>query len=122
MTSRLAEFLNPRSIALVGCPGDLTRPGARPVVYLRRHGYPGNVYPVNPRHAEIGGYKAYPSLSAVPERPDVVWIGVPGPQVLDALEEAARLEIPNAVILTAGFAAPAAEGRSLQARLTELAK
>lgn len=43
MTSRLADFLNPRSIALVGCLGDLTRPGARPVVYLKRHGYPGNV-------------------------------------------------------------------------------
>ena len=122
MTSRLGELLNPRSIALVGCPGDLTRPGARPVVYLRRHGYPGNVYPVNPRHGEIGGYKAYPSLSALPERPDVVWIGVPGPQVLDALEEAARLEIPNAVILTAGFAETDAEGRSLQARLAALAK
>jgi len=122
VTSRLAEFLNPRSIALVGCPGDLTRPGARPVVYLKRHGYPGNVYPVNPRHAEIGGYKAYPSLSALPERPDVVWIGVPGSQVLDALEEAARLEIPNAVILTAGFAETDAEGRSLQARLAALAK
>lgn len=122
MTSRLADFLNPRSIALVGCPGDLTRPGARPVVYLRRHGYPGNVYPVNPRHAEIGGYKAYPLLSALPERPDVVWIGVPGAQVLDALEEAARLGIPNAVILTAGFAETDAAGRSLQARLTELAE
>ena len=61
-------------------------------------------------------------LSALPERPDVVWIGVPGAQVLDALEEAARLGIPNAVILTAGFAETDAAGRSLQARLTELAE
>ena len=121
MTSRLGELLNPRSIALVGCPGDLTRPGARPVVYLRRHGYPGNVYPVNPRHAEIGGYKAYPSLAALPERPEVVWIGVPGPQVLETLEEAARLAIPSAVILTAGFSESDAAGRHLQARLREIA-
>ncbi len=121
MTSRLAEFLNPRSIALVGCPGDLTRPGARPVVYLKRHGYPGNVYPVNPRHAEIGGYKAYPSLSDLPERPDLVWIGVPGARVLEALEEARRLGIPNAVILTAGFAETDARGRRRQARLAETA-
>ncbi len=121
MTSRLADLLNPRSIALVGCPGDLTRPGARPIVYLRRHGYPGNVYPVNPRHAEIGGYKAYPSLAALPERPEVVWIGVPGAQVLETLEEAARLAVPNAVILTAGFSETDAAGRQMQGRLREIA-
>lgn len=35
---RLAAFLSPRSIALVGCPRDLSRPGARPLVYLKKHG------------------------------------------------------------------------------------
>ncbi len=122
MTSRLVAFLAPRSIALVGCPGDLTRPGARPVVYLRRHGYAGNVYPVNPRHSDIGGYKAYPSLSALPERPDLVWIGVPGAQVPEAMEEAGRLGIPNAVILTAGFGETDAEGRRRQAELKAIAE
>ena len=121
MSSRLAAFLTPRSIALVGCPGDLTRPGARPLVYLRQHHYTGNVYPVNPRHAEIGGFKAYPSLAALPERPDIVWIGVPGAQVEAALVEAARVGVPHAVILTAGFGETDAGGRRRQARLAELA-
>ncbi len=80
MTARLATFLHPKSIALVGCPGDLTRPGARPVVYLRCHGDPERVDPVSPRHAEIGGYRAYPTVAALPERPDLVWIGVPDPR------------------------------------------
>jgi len=51
VTSRLASFLAPRSIALVGCPSDLTRAGARPLLYLQKHGYPGQIYPVNPRLA-----------------------------------------------------------------------
>jgi len=121
VSSRLAAFLTPRSIALVGCPGDLTRPGARPLVYLRQHHYTGNVYPVNPRHAEIGGFKAYPSLAALPERPDIVWIGVPGAQVEAALVEAARVGVRHAVILTAGFGETDAGGRRRQARLAELA-
>ena len=71
-SSRLAAFLAPRSIALVGCPSDLSRPGARPLVYLKKHGYPGQIYPVNQRHSEIGGLRAYPTLSDLPDRPDTV--------------------------------------------------
>lgn len=117
MTSRLAAFLAPRSIALVGCPSDLTRPGARPLVYLRKHGYPGQLYPVNPRHAEIGGLRCYPALADLPERPDTVWIGVPGEDVQAVLEDAIRLKIPHAVILTSGFGEVDAGGAAREARL-----
>lgn len=121
MTSRLAAFLNPRSVAIVGCPSDLTRPGARPLLYLLKHGYTGRMYPVNPRHAEIGGHRAYPGLADLPERPDLVWIGVPGAEVQAVLEEAARLKIANAVILTAGFGETDAAGRQRQAALKRIA-
>jgi acetate---CoA ligase (ADP-forming) len=122
MTSlRLAGFLAPRSIALVGCPSDLSRPGARPLVYLKKHGYPGDIYPVNPRHREIGGLAAYPTLSDLPDRPDTVWIGVPESDVLAVLEEAARLKIPNAVIMTSGFGETDAAGAAREARLRALA-
>ncbi|MGH7393388.1 MAG: acetate--CoA ligase family protein, partial [Candidatus Rokuibacteriota bacterium] len=119
--SRLATFLTPRSVALVGCPSDLTRPGARPLLYLRQHGYPGSIYPVNARHAEIGGLRAYPTLSDLPERPDMVWIGVPGSDVQPVLEEAARLKIPNAVILTAGFGETDGAGKRRQETLRRVA-
>lgn len=120
MTSRLAAFLSPRSIAIVGCPSDLTRPGARPLVYLLKHGYTGPIYPVNPRHSEIGGRRAYPSLADLPERPDLVWIGVPGAEVETVVDEATRLKIPNAVILTAGFGETDTAGLQRQAKLKRI--
>lgn len=119
--SRLAALLTPQSVALVGCPADLSRPGARPLLYLRKHGYPGRIYPVNPRHREIGGLPAWPALGALPERPDVVWIGVPGPEVEAVLAETARLKVPGAVILTAGFGEAGEEGRARQQRLARIA-
>ena len=122
MTSRLAAFLAPRSIALVGCPSDVTRPGARPLLYLRKHGYPGQIYPVNPRHAEIGGLPAFPTLSDLPDRPDTVWIGVPESDVLAVLEEAARLKVPNAVIMTSGFGETDQQGVVREARLRAIAE
>lgn len=121
MTSRLAAFLNPASIALVGCPSDLDRPGARPLVYLTKHAYPGRLYPVNPRHAEIGGVRAYPSLADLPERPDMAWIGVPSGDVAGVLGEVARLKIPHAIVLTAGFGETDAAGQRRQAELRAIA-
>jgi acyl-CoA synthetase (NDP forming) len=121
-SSRLSAFLAPRSIALVGCPSDLSRPGARPLVYLRKHGYPGQIYPVNPRHREIGGLPAYPTLGDLPDRPETVWIGVPESDVLPVLEEAARLKIPNAVIMTSGFGETDAIGAAREARLRAAAE
>lgn len=121
MSARLHAFLRPASIALVGCPGDLSRPGARPLVYLLQHGYPGRIYPVNPHHREIGGRPAFPSLGALPERPDLVWIGVPGDEVPGVLEEAAGLKIAHAVILTAGFAETDQAGRRRQDELRRIA-
>jgi len=122
VTSRLAAFLAPRSIALVGCPSDVSRPGARPLLYLQKHGYSGQIYPVNPRHAEIGGLRAFPTLSDLPERPDTVWIGVPGSDVIPVLEEAARLKVPNAVIMTSGFGETDRHGVVQEGRLRAIAE
>jgi acyl-CoA synthetase (NDP forming) len=118
----LGRLFAPRSIALVGMPGDLSRPGARPLHFLRRHGYSGRLYPVNPRHPVIGDLPAYPSLSALPEAPDVAWIGVPAGQAADALLECGRVGVRFAVVLGAGFAETGEPGAQTQARLAESAR
>ncbi|HEY7601495.1 MAG TPA: CoA-binding protein, partial [Methylomirabilota bacterium] len=100
----LGRLFAPRSIALVGVPGDLSRPGARPLHFLRRHGYSGRLYPVNPRHRVIGDLPAYADLDALPEIPDVAWIGLPAAQAGDAILACGRRGIRFAVVLGAGFA------------------
>lgn len=106
----------------MGVPGDLTRPGARPLHFLRRHGYPGRVYPVNPRYREIGGLPAYPDVGALPEPVDVAWIGLPAPQVAQAVEACGRAGIPFAVVLGSGFAEAGPDGAAEQARLRSVAR
>jgi acyl-CoA synthetase (NDP forming) len=115
--SRLAGLLAPRSVALVGLPGDPQVPLARPLHALRRHGYPGRIYPVNPRHAAIDGVPCFPSLGALPERPDVAWVAVPEGRVLDVLEQCVALGIPHAVVAAAGFAESGPDGAARQAAL-----
>jgi acyl-CoA synthetase (NDP forming) len=118
----LGHLFAPRSIALVGVPGDLARPGARPLQYLRRHGYAGRLYPVNPRHRAIGDLPAYPDLDALPETPDVAWIGLPAVQASDAILACGRRGIRFAVILGAGFAETGESGATEQHRLRDIAR
>jgi acyl-CoA synthetase (NDP forming) len=115
----LGRLFAPRSIALVGVPGDLSRPGARPLHFLQRHGYAGRVYPVNPRHSVIGDLPSYPDLGAVPEVPDVAWIGLPAAQAADAILQCGRRGVRFAVVLGAGFAETGEPGTEAQARLVE---
>jgi acetate---CoA ligase (ADP-forming) len=120
--SALHRLFAPRAIALVGVPGDLSRPGARPFHFLRRHGYPGRVHLVNPGHRVIGDLPAYPSLDALPEPPDVAWIGLPAAQAVDTIEACGRARVPFAVVLAAGFAEAGESGTAEQARLLASAR
>jgi acetate---CoA ligase (ADP-forming) len=118
----LGHLFAPRSIALVGVPGDLSRPGARPLHFLRRHGYSGRLYPVNPRHRAVGDLPAYADLDALPEVPDVAWIGLPAAQAPDAILACGRAGVRFAVVLGAGFAETGEEGVMEQERLRESAR
>ena len=70
-------LLAPRSIALFGASDDVTKTSSRPLQYLRRAGYLGTIYPINPRRPTVLGEKAWPSLSALPTVPDHVFILTP---------------------------------------------
>jgi len=59
-----------RTIAVVGLSSDPSRPSNGVAGYMRRHGY--NVIAVNPNETSVFGEQAYPDLSAVPEKIELV--------------------------------------------------
>jgi acyl-CoA synthetase (NDP forming) len=113
-------LLAPRSIALVGASDDVTKTSSRPLQFLRRAGYQGAVYPINPRRPTVLGEKAWPSLSALPEVPDHVFILTPTADAVAAAEECARLGVSVVTILAAGFSEGGPEGQLLVSRLQAL--
>jgi len=112
-------LLAPRRIALVGASDDATKTAARPLQYLRRAGFAGTLYPINPRRDSVGGERAWHSLEALPERPDHAYILTPTDAAIDAVEECGRLGIPVATVLADGFAGGDA-GEARAARLAEI--
>ncbi len=118
----LEAILQPRSIAIIGASQDPTKIGGRPVELLRRFGFPGAIYPVNPRAAEVQGLRAYPSITDLPEAPDLAIIAVAAEAAPDALEACAAKGVKGAVIFSSGFAELGEAGEALQARLRATAR
>ncbi len=93
----IRRMLEPRSVAVVGAsvkPGSL---GASMMSELRRGGFEGVVYPVNPGYDEVDGYRCYPSIGEVPEPVDMAILGVANVRVEQALRDAAAAGVGGAV-------------------------
>ncbi len=115
------RLLEPQAIAIVGASKDPARIGGRPVAYLQQAGFAGRIYPVNPNRAEIQGLKAYPSVSDLPEAPDLAIIALPAAAVPDAIDACGARGIATAIVFSAGFAETGEEGRQAQELLLEKA-
>jgi len=120
MTLRAA--LEPRSIAIVGASDNPHKVGGRPILYMKRYGYRGAIYPINPGRAEVQGIKAYASIGEVPEAPELAVIAVAGDEAVRAVEECARKGVKVAVVMTSGFGETGAEGKAAQERMASAAR
>ncbi len=120
--SLAAALLSPRRVALIGASADAGRLAARAQRYLRRHGFTGTLYPVNPNAAEVQGEPAFASAIALPAPVDHAFILVGRARVEAAIAECIEAGIPVATILADGYAEAGAEGHARQQRLLELAR
>lgn len=59
-----------KSFAIVGASNEMLKYGYELVCVFKDYGY--KTFPINPKYDEIEGIKCYPSLKALPEKPDVV--------------------------------------------------
>jgi acetate---CoA ligase (ADP-forming) len=116
----LRQFLfSPRSVAIIGQSDDATKTAGRPLKFLRRMGYAGRIYPVNPRRESVLGERAWPALAALPEPPEHAYIVTPTEAAVAAVEECGRLGVKVATVLADGFGEAGAEGAAREARLRE---
>ena len=122
MTDFLKAALDPESIAIIGASENPNKIGGRPILYMKRHGYRGAIYPINPNRAEIQGLKGYPSLASLPRVPELAIVIVGGDATVAAVEECAKLGVKAAIIIASGFAETGDEGRAVQDRMVATAR
>jgi acyl-CoA synthetase (NDP forming) len=118
----LDVFFNATGIAVIGASEDITKIGGRPIHFLLKYGYQGQIYPVNPRGGVIQGLQAYPSVRALPAAPDLAVLAVPAIATTQALQDCAACGVRGVVVLSSGFAEAGPQGAALQAELVSIAR
>lgn len=120
--SRLRAALDPRSVAIIGASENPNKVGGRPVHYLKKFGFKGKIYPINPTRTEIQGHRCYPSLRDLPEAPEMVIVAVAGDNAIAAVEECAAFGVKIAVVMASGFGeVDAIAGKAKERRMVEAA-
>jgi len=121
----LEYLFRPRSIAVVGASTDPMRWFINEFYIdpLRKMGYEGKIYAVNPRGGEIMGLPVYRRLRDVPAPVDHVVSCIPARETPEVLEECAEVGARVFQLYTAGFAETGEpEGVALQERLLAIAR
>ena len=122
ITKKFEPLFTPRSVVFLGASKDPKKWGFIILANLLEGGFPGRIFPVNPREEEILGLKVYRNTEHIPEIPDLAIIVVPPRSVVPVLKECASKGVKAAVIITAGFAEIGDEGERLQRAMVQIAR
>ncbi|WP_151637784.1 acetate--CoA ligase family protein [Noviherbaspirillum aerium] len=119
--SAISYLLKPRSVAVIGASADVNKTAGRPVSYLLKHGFRGNIFPVNPRADTIAGLRCYPDIASLPEVPDVGIVLLGAERAHLAVRDLAARGTAAAIVLASGYTETGEEGMRRQRELIEAA-
>ncbi len=116
----LDVFFAPKTVAVIGATETHGSVGRNLLWNLLSSPFGGTVFPVNPKRPSVLGIKAYPSITAVPDRVDLAIIATPAPTVPALLRECIAAGVKGAVIISAGFAESGEQGKALEREIQEI--
>jgi len=115
----LEHLFMPQAIAVFGASDKPDSVAGRVYQNLLSGGFPGPVYPINPKYQELGKARCYPDLASIQAAVDVVVIGTPASSVPAILRQCGEHNVRAAIILSAGFTDNGQPGALQQALLQQ---
>ncbi len=123
MDSQLNALFAPTSIAIVGASDDASRIGGGLILhFLKRHGFAGSIYPVNPKRETVQGLPCFPTLAAVPGPVDLAILSVPASAVRTTVESLPAGHTRILLVIASGFAEQGDEGAAVETDLVDAAR
>jgi len=118
---RLDALLRPRSVAVLGAS---ERPsiGRAVVESLELMGFPGDIYPINPKYETLLGRRCYPSIASLPAGVDCLAVCVNHERVLEHMRPAAERNVGAVVVFDGGFGEAGPEGRRVQNEIASICR
>ncbi|MEN6615413.1 MAG: acetate--CoA ligase family protein [Syntrophorhabdus sp.] len=113
-------LFRPRSIVIVGGSESLSKPGGTVLANIVEHHYDGELKIVNPGGAVLG-LPTFPSISELPETPELAIIAIPAKFVAQSLEDLGQKGTKAVIILSAGFGEKGEEGKKEEKKLLAIA-
>ena len=107
-------MLSPNSVAVIGATDREGSVGRTVLERLRIPAFPGRIYPVNPKHTEVFGLRAYPKIGDVPEKVELAVIVTPATTVPGIVGECVDAGVRAAVVISAGFKERGPAGAALE--------
>jgi acyl-CoA synthetase (NDP forming) len=117
----ISRLLKPRSVAVIGASADASKTAGRPVSYLVKHGFSGDIYPINPKVDRIGDLACYKDVASLPAAPDVGIVLLGAERAHLAVRDLAARGTAAAIVLASGYTETGEEGASRQRQLIEAA-
>ncbi|MBN1532138.1 MAG: acetate--CoA ligase family protein [Spirochaetes bacterium] len=121
-TQHLENFFNPKSVAVVGASATEGKIGNAILDSLVNLEFRGAVYPINPNYESLMDRKAYPSLGALPETPDLVVVAVDLERMPDILKEMAAIGAHSALVVSGGGKELGGDRAGLEQTISRLAR
>ncbi|MFZ1814156.1 MAG: acetate--CoA ligase family protein [Rhizobiaceae bacterium] len=119
MKHDLSRLFRPKSIALFGGGW-----AVNVIAQLKKSGFAGDIWPVNPKRADILGIPCLASIDDLPDAPDASFIGVNREASVEVVERLSAMGAGGATCFASGFLESEAEGTGggdLQLKLVEAA-
>ncbi len=121
MSSNLEFLFKPSSIAVIGASENPGKYGHEILKNLVQGGYPGTLYPINPKAESILGVSCFKSIREIPAQVDLAVVVIPARVVADAIRECGECGVKGAIVISGGFSEAGQEGAELQKKLAEVA-
>lgn len=102
-THFLHDIMHPKSIAFYGANNKTASMGSSQFMNVIIGEFKGKIYPIHLKLDFVMGFKAYKSISELPETPELVVIVIPPKNVIQVFEECGEKGVKSIIIGSGGF-------------------
>jgi len=117
----LDALFKPRSVAIIGASNNPLSIGHIVIKNLAKYGFKGPIFPINPKGGHIRSFKAFRSITDVPDEIDLVNISIKATLIPQIMKECGEKGVKFCIVHSAGFKEVGEEGIRREREMVELA-
>ena len=120
-STELRVFFHPASIAVIGASENPGKYGHEILKNLVEGGFPGALYPINPKSERILGLTCFRNVKDIPDSVDLAVLIIPARLVPQVIQDCGEKGVKGAIIISGGFSEAGPEGEELQKKVARVA-